>query len=158
MQTIHLIALMGLALGVGLILSTVIIAARRQHWQRRSYTAGQASANATRDYEVRALRESLAGSLGTAQSLREKHKAEHEAVMQDADKRIALFARRALTSEDLTALQAAASQLELAAATFSSLRAEDKARHARHAQAKLLNIRERLSKELPESFPKGVTA
>lgn len=76
----------------------------------------------------------------------EQHQAQLDEVIQDADHRIAAYARRsnAFTAEDKTTLRAIANKLELAGNVFAGMRADDHARFARTLQALALNMAERL--------------
>lgn len=80
----------------------------------------------------------------------ETHQAQLEAIMQDADTRVTIYARRAnpFNHEDRITLQAAANQLDVAANTYSGLQASDQVRFARQMQQRLLNLVERLDAAL----------
>lgn len=78
------------------------------------------------------------------------HQAQLEAIMQDADARVATYARRAnpFNHDDRITLQAAANQLQVAANTYTGLHAPDEARFATQMQLRLLNLAERLQTTL----------
>ncbi|MGE6790864.1 hypothetical protein ACQKFS_02425 [Pseudomonas guineae] len=80
----------------------------------------------------------------------ESHQAQLEAIMQDADNRVATYARRAnpFNHDDRITLQAAANQLDAAANVYAGLMASDQARFARQMQQRLLNLVERLDAAL----------
>lgn len=94
--------------------------------------------------------EARAEALATKQ---ESHQAQLEAIMQDADARIASYARRAnpFNEQDRTTLQAAANQLDAAANTYRKMQVDDHARFAREMQQRLLNLAERLDATLQAS-------
>lgn len=91
--------------------------------------------------------EARATALATRQ---ESHQAQLEAIMQDADNRVATYARRAnpFNHDDRITLQAAANQLDAAAKVYAGLMASDQARFARQMQQRLLNLVERLDAAL----------
>lgn len=91
-----------------------------------------------------------ADNLATKQ---QHHQAQLEAIMQDADTRIAIYARRAnpFTHDDRITLQAAANQLDAAANVYAGLQAGDQVRFARQMQQRLLNLAERLLATLKAS-------
>lgn len=70
----------------------------------------------------------------------EHHQAQLEALMQDADERIAIYAQRALTEDDAAQLQAMARKLELAANTFAGINAHDHAQAARQFAVRAFNM------------------
>lgn len=81
------------------------------------------------------------------------HQAQLEAIMQDADARVAIYARRSnpFNHDDRITLQAAANQLDIAANTYSGLMLGDQVRFARQMQQRLLNLVERLDATLKAS-------
>jgi chlorite dismutase len=83
----------------------------------------------------------------------ESHQAQLEAIMQDADARVATYARRAnpFTEQDRTILQFAANQLDVAANTYAGLKLSDNVRFARQMQQRLLDLAERLDATLQAS-------
>ncbi|MBU0883274.1 MAG: hypothetical protein KKD30_02260 [Gammaproteobacteria bacterium] len=83
----------------------------------------------------------------------ENHQEQLEAIMHDADARIATYARRAnpFNEQDRTTLQAAANQLDVAANTYAGLKLSDNVRFAREMQQRLLNLAERLDATLQAS-------
>lgn len=109
-------------------------------------------ANKTIEYQHTRLTERLADQnlqiarINALAAKQEHHQAQLEAIMQDADNRIAIYARRAnpFTHDDRITLQAAANQLDAAANVYSGLQAGDQVRFARQMQQRLLNLAERL--------------
>lgn len=87
----------------------------------------------------------------------EQHQAELDEVIQDADKRIATYARRAnpFTEEDRITLQALANQLDTAGNTYAGLGAIDQVRFARQMQQRALNLAERLHITLKQAAADG---
>lgn len=88
----------------------------------------------------------------TCARLHQAHR-DRETIMQDADNRIAIYARRAnpFNHDDRITLQAAANQLDAAADVYSGLLAGDRVRFARQMQQRLLNLAERLAATLKAS-------
>lgn len=87
----------------------------------------------------------------------EQHQAQLDEVIQDADKRIATYARRAnpFTEEDRITLQALANQLDTAGNTYAGLGAIDQVRFARQMQQRALNLAERLHITLKQAAADG---
>ncbi len=138
-------------------LAVALIAART--WWLRSITFAQGYdagyADAAKGYShtisdlrehVSALQQDIASHIRTRRSQAEIHQRALDTVMQDADARIATYARRAnpFTAADRITLQATASQLDLAAETYTGLLASDQARFARQMQQRVLELAERL--------------
>lgn len=78
------------------------------------------------------------------------HQAQLEAIMQDADARVATYARRAnpFNHDDRITLQAAANQLAEAADTYRKLQLDDNRRFATQMQQRVLSMAERLQTTL----------
>jgi hypothetical protein len=103
------------------------------------HTAGSARANgydqgyddarkAAADYTT-----SLEGQLANCVGRYAKAKREHDQQLQDADRRIAIYAGRSWTREDITLLKRGAKQLKLAAITYSEFEQANLAEPARFA-------------------------
>lgn len=144
-------------IAAGLILGLALIGART--WWLRSITFAQGYdagyADAAKGYthtisdlreHVRALQQDIASHMRARRSQTEIHQRERDTIIQDADARIAIYARRAnpFTEEDRIILQATASQLDLAANTYAGLQASDQARFTRQMQQRVLELAERL--------------
>ncbi|MCY1353969.1 hypothetical protein D9M69_403240 [compost metagenome] len=84
---------------------------------------------------------------------------QRDEVIQDADRRIAEYARRAnrFTEQDLPALAAALKSLNLAADVYAGLRAGDKHSEALSAAQALLQIQQRLL-GAPDTTPASMEA
>ena len=67
-----------------------------------------------------------------------------DAIMQDCDARIAIYAARALSAEDITTLQVANKQLALAAETYSNFKLHDQTRFAATVHGRLEHLITRL--------------
>lgn len=139
---------------IGLTGAAPIVLTMRGRWKARGYTLGHAAASRplqAHAEQMAARIRALHNDLERHQNMRAIEKREHqqalEAIMQDCDERIAEYARRGnpFHGGDLITLQAIASQLELAAATFAGIQAGDKARFARQMQLETLNLAERLT-------------
>jgi len=110
----------------------------------------------TSNLQARNLREAhkatelMRTRLTALQVKQQHHQAQLEAIMQDADTRIAIYARRAnpFSHDDRITLQAAANQLDLAANTYSGLLLGDQVRFARQMQQRVLNLVEQLDAAL----------
>lgn len=145
------------AIAAGLIIAIVLIAART--WWLRSVTFGQGYdagyADAAKGHvhtitdlreHVSALQQDIAGHTRSRRSQAEIHQLALDTVMQDADTRIAIYARRAnpFTAEDRITLQATASQLNMAAEIYAGLQADDQHRFALQMKQRVLELAERL--------------
>jgi hypothetical protein len=143
-----------LAFLIGLAAAVPVVLARRARWKARGYTLGHAAASRplqAHAEQMAARIRALHNDLERHHNMRAIEKREHqqalEAIMQDCDARIAEYARRGnpFNGGDIITLQAIASQLELASATFAGIRAGDKARFAQQMHLETLNLIERLT-------------
>lgn len=86
-------------------------------------------------------------------------KREHDATLQDADRRIAIYAGRSWNSEDLTTIRRGAKQLKLAAITYNQLTTNqmlelsDQARHALTVCGQLEQVAQRIEDQLAGNAP-----
>lgn len=158
------------AIAAGLIIAIVLIAVRT--WWLRSVTFGQGYdagyADAAKGHvhtitdlreHVSALQQDIAGHTRSRRSQAEIHQRALDTVMQDADTRIAIYARRAnpFTAEDRITLQATASQLDVAANTYAGLQADDQSRFALQMKRRVLELAERLHATLLASGQQETT-
>lgn len=153
MQTTTILSLLAAAL----LLALLGLAAWAQHTATRARAAGYNHGldDATSHYqEVSALNAaevcSLHNKLAAQRVITQR---ELEATMQDCDARIAAFARRTLTLDDLTTLRILNTQLLVASQTYSSLGLADQVRHANTASARLEAMVQRLAEALPDVTP-----
>lgn len=119
------------------------------------YDQGYDDAKRTYGEYNASLEEQLARNVGRlAQAKRE-----HDAMLQDADRRIAIYAGRSWNSEDLTAIRRGAKQLKLAAITYSQLTTNqmlelsDQARHALTVCGQLEQVAQRIEEQLEGAEP-----
>ncbi|MGK8439046.1 hypothetical protein ACRS3X_17245 [Ectopseudomonas hydrolytica] len=97
---------------------------------------------------------SLEGQLANAVGRLAKANREHDQQLQDADRRIAIYAGRSWTRAELTAIRRAAKQLKLAAMTYSQLTTSqvlelsDQARHALTVCGELEQIAQRIEDQV----------
>jgi hypothetical protein len=104
---------------------------------------------AAADYTA-SLEEQLSGAVGRLA----KANREHDQQLLDADRRIAIYAGRSYTRNDLTAIRRAAKQLKLAALTYNQLTTNqvlelsDQARHALTVCGELEQIAQRIEDQL----------
>lgn len=75
-----------------------------------------------------------------------------EAITQDCDNRIAIFARRTLTHADIATLRAVNAQLLLASQTYIGLKLVDPARHINTVIGNLEAMTKRLNDAMPEDI------
>lgn len=88
-----------------------------------------------------------------AANQRAAHQLERDAIIQDADARIAIYASRALTSVDIQNLRIANKQLLLAAQTYTNLKLADQARFATTTAQAVGQIADRSAASLPAATP-----
>ena len=153
MNTLSFYASLALAFAIGITTATLLFSVYlKPRLLARGYSQGHRAGHGSQqrvinDYQARV--KAMHNDLGQIQHLRDverqAHKQALEAMMQDADARIAVYARRALTDEDHATLQALAALLDTAAATFAGLQSSDKATLARQLQQRVINLRERMT-------------
>lgn len=124
------------------------------------YDQGYGDAARTLSRETASLEEQLAQCVGRlAQANRE-----HDAQLQDADRRIAIYAGRSWNSEDLTAIRRGAKQLKLAAFTYDGLKAaqvldlSEQSRHALTVCGQLEQVAQRIEEQLEGTEPPPIAA
>lgn len=102
---------------------------------------------------------SLEGQLANSVGRYAKAKREHDQQLQDADRRIAIYAGRSYTRDELTSIRRAAKQLKLAALTYSQLTTSqvlelsDQARHALTVCGELEQLAQRIEDQLEGTAP-----
>jgi ATPase subunit of ABC transporter with duplicated ATPase domains len=102
---------------------------------------------------------SLEGQLANSAGRYAKAKREHDQQLQDADRRIAIYAGRSYTRDELTSIRRAAKQLKLAALTYSQLTTSqvlelsDQARHALTVCGELEQLAQRIEDQLEGTAP-----
>lgn len=151
MNPLYLSAILGFL--VGLAAGILLLLSLRPRWKARGYALGYDAACQSQQRLLDSCYTRIAAlnnDVAQHQQLREIEKRGHqtavEAIMQDADERIALYARRSnpLNAQDLEDLEALSTLLDLAAATFAGVRANDKATLTRNLQQRLINMTQRL--------------
>lgn len=80
---------------------------------------------------------------------RTAHQLERDAIIQDADARIAIYAARSLTADDLLTLRIVNNQLPLAVQTYTKLNLLDQARFANTAAQRFGQVIDRIADTLP---------
>ena len=146
-----------LLLGFALCLAALIplTLALRARYKAIGYARGYRSGRAEQYTRVQHLHDEIGRQKHMRDIERQGHQQRIEAVMQDCDDRIAIYARRSnpFTADDYATLQAIADKLELAASTFAGLGSPDHARFARqlhgHAQAMAERLRTALQRQQP---------
>lgn len=146
MQTITMLTVICAILVLALIGLAVYTRRTAESARAAGYDQGYDDAKRGHDARIAALHEDIERLHLKATNTTAAHRLEREAIMQDCDARIAVFARRAnpFTEPDLHNLELAAEQLDLLSRTFSGLGAVNKATAASHAAQKTLNMAERL--------------
>lgn len=149
---------------IGLSASIAMLLMFRPRLKARGYALGYDAAYSSMKRsldECTARIKTLHNELSQLQHIREIEKRGQqtslEAVMQDCDSRIAVYARRAsaVNEQDLNNLQVISKQLELAATTYTNLGATDAARCTRQALQHTINLTERLRLALDGDDERG---
>ena len=156
MNPIHLTAIISFLLGLAAIIPLLLNL--RGRWKARGYALGYDAAHSSQQRLLGVSAErirALHSDIGQLRHMREIEKRGHqtslEAVMNDCDERIAVYARRAVTThQDVVSLQHIAKQLEHAASSYSHLGATEGARMAHQAQLNALNLAERIRAALDQ--------
>lgn len=119
-----------------------------QKAQATGYDLGYNDAKRGHDLRVAALHEDVERLHYKATNTEAAHRLEREAIMQDADRRIAIYAARALTAEDVAALRIVNKQLLLAVQTYSNLHMDEQARFANTAAQRFGLVIDRVAASL----------
>ena len=151
MQTTHLFGLLTALLITGMLF--MAIASRRAAENARAvgYDEGYDDAKLANAKRITALNSDIARLHEQQANARLEHGHQLEAIMQDCDERIAIYARRAspFGVADRLALADINAMLKLAANTFSGLQANDSAVRARELMALVQDMDRRLAATLP---------
>lgn len=126
-------------------------------WAYRSAQKAQAHGydlgydDAKRGYELRlySLQEEAAHLSRSVINHRTAHQLDRDAIIQDADARIAIYAARALTADDIHTLRVVNKQLLLAVQTYTNLKMLDQARFASTASHRFGQVIDRIAPTLP---------
>lgn len=119
------------------------------------YDQGYGDAKTAFTEYTTSLEEQLTSSVGRLA----KANRDIEAQLQDADRRIAIYAGRSYTRDELTTIRRAAKQLKLAALTYSQLSTNqvlelsDQARHALTVCGELEQLAQRIEDQLEGNAP-----
>lgn len=105
--------------------------AQKAHVQ--GYDLGYDDAKRGHELHLYALQEEIGHLSRTVVNQRTAHQLERDAIMQDADARIAIYASRALTADDIHTLRIVNKQLLVAAKTYSEFPLANLADQARFA-------------------------
>ena len=148
-------------ISIGVIAALVIIAllglaalayVNAQTARTSGYDQGYDDARKAAAEYTASLEEQLTGAVGRLA----KANRDIEAQLQDADRRIAIYAGRSWTRDDITLLKRGAKQLKLAAITYSEFaqaNLADPARFALEIGSQLEQLAQRISQQLDGSAP-----
>lgn len=148
MHTTTLLPLIIAALVLALIGLAVYSRRTAESAREDGYEEGYSDANRDAHERTTALNHDIARLQELAIATRAEHTQALEATMLDCDARIAIFAARAVSGEDLLTLGIAHKQLLLAVQTYTNLQLADQARFALTAAQRL----EQLSKRAADAF------
>lgn len=124
-----------------------------QKAQVKGYDLGYDDAKRGHELRLYGLQEEAAHLARTFVNQRTAHQLERDAIMQDADARIAIYAARAMTSVDIQNLRIANKQLLLAAQTYTNLKLADQARFATTTAQAVGQMADRIAAALPAATP-----
>lgn len=153
MTSIYLALLTGFAIGMAALFPLALYL--RPRYKATGYSRGYQAGQQQAAERIAALNSDLARHKHIRDIEYQGYQLRTEAIMQDCDERIAVYARRAnpFHGGDLSTLQSTAHQLDLAASTFAGLNAGDQARLTRQLQQDVLNLSQRLFTALAAAKP-----
>lgn len=153
MQTTHLIGMLIAVQIIGLLAMAIASRLNAEKARATGYDEGYDDAKLASAERITALHSDIARLQEQQASARLEHGHQLEAIMQDCDERIAIYARRAspFGIADRLVLAEVNAMLKLAADTFSGLRANDSAVRARDLMTQLQDMDRRLVATLPAS-------
>lgn len=146
MQNITVLQLgAALAIIIGLALAWLAFRAAQQA-RAIGYDQGYDDARNAQLARIELLQGELDDLSGLAADLETARRLERDELIQDADRRIAIYASRSnpFTETDLQTLQTAAEQLDLLSRTFHGFGSTNNATQASHIAQQTLNMAERL--------------
>lgn len=151
MQTITMLTLIIAGLVLALVGFAVYTRRRAENARAAGYDEGYDDAKLASAERITALHSDIARLQEQQASARLEHGHQLEAIMQDCDERIAIYARRAspFGVADRLGLADINAMLKLAANTFSGLQANDSAVRARDLMALVQDMDRRLVAALP---------
>ena len=115
----------------------------------KGYDLGYDDAKRGHELRLYGLQEEAAHLARTVVNQRTAHQLERDAIIQDADARIAIYAARALTSDDILTLRIVNKQLLAAAQTYINFKMADQARFANSAAHRFGLVIDRIATTLP---------
>ena len=151
MQTTHLIGMLIAVQIIGLLAMAIASRLNAEKARATGYDEGYDDAKLAHAQRITALHSDIARLQEQQASARLEHGHQLEAIMQDCDERIAIYARRAspFGVADRLGLADINAMLKLAANTFSGLQANDSAVRARDLMALVQDMDRRLVATLP---------
>jgi len=151
MQTTHLIGMLIAVQIIGLLAMAIANRLNAEKARATGYDEGYDDAKLAHAQRITALHSDIARLQEQQASARLEHGHQLEAIMQDCDERIAIYARRAspFGVADRLGLADINAMLKLAANTFSGLQANDSAVRARDLMALVQDMDRRLVATLP---------
>lgn len=150
MQTITMLTVICAILVLALLGLAVYTRRTAEGARAAGYDQGYDDAKRGHDARIAALHEDIERLHCKATNLEAGHRLHREAIMQDCDARIAIYAARSLTAEDVTTLRIVQKQLLVAVQTYLNLQLADQARFANTATQRLELLIDRIAAALPE--------
>lgn len=160
MQTTTMLTLIIAALVLALIGLASYTRRSAESARADGYNEGYDDARKAAAEYTASLEEQLTGAVGRLA----KANRDIEAQLLDADRRIAIYAGRSYTRDELTTIRRAAKQLKLAALTYSQLSTNqvlelsDQARHALTVCGELEQLAQRIEDQLEGNAPTALAA
>ncbi|MDH0894252.1 MULTISPECIES: AAA family ATPase [unclassified Pseudomonas] len=149
MQPITILSLLGAALVLSLICLGLYTRRSAANAFSAGYDHGHSDARQQLVERIRMIEGDLEAQRATETNLRAAHRLDRDAIMRDCDERVAAYARRSLTRDDLTTLRIIDKQLAVAAKTYLNLNLTEQAQHLATASLKLAQLIQQLDAALP---------
>lgn len=133
-----------------LVLALLALAVYTRRAAEDSHAAGYCEGRKASKQRIHDLNHTIEHQRHQAAAERAEHRQELEAIMQDCDARIAIYAARALTPQDIHTLRLGIKQLALATQTYTNLKLGDQARFASTVAQHITQLAARIESALAE--------
>lgn len=153
MQTITMLTVICAILVLALLGLAVYTRRKAESARAAGYDQGYDDAKRGHDARIASLHEDIERLHSKHTNLIAEHRLERDAIMQDCDARIAIYAARALTAEDVTTLRIVQKQLLVAVQTYLNLQLADQGRFANTAAQRLELLIANIVAALPAELP-----
>lgn len=149
MQTITMLTVICAILVLALLGLAVYTRRSAESARAAGYDQGYDDAKRGHDARIAALHEDIEHLHRKHTNLIAEHRLERDAIILDCDARIAIYAARALTPDDILTLRIVNNQLLVAVQTYTNLKLLDQARFANSAVQRFGQVIDRIADALP---------